>query len=330
MKQPASPALAPAVDEPSHLVQLLIPAGGLLALASCMSVAQAVTTVNASNAAERFADAVRFGAVLVVAVWMAWVLAGRMPHILPRQRLVYRLLVALGGTAFVYTTTPSSSVLAMNLGTAVYGCTLAWLAIEVCRKHGCPTRPGFRVANVEQRAQTWRVTSWAFLICLAGAVLGSSIEQALRYVGLEGAWAVGLDQRAALNADDPAAVALKFVATVAIEEIVIVAATATLLAAARRPAWQIYSSICLIEALLHAYMGLAAVAMAAFAAGHVWLYRRYGTFLPLVIGHATYNLGYVLPKWFAPAPYATVASLFLVLATVAGVAQRSPARTRTT
>lgn len=213
-------------------------------------------------------------------------------------------------------------MLARNLSAAVYGCVLAWLAIEVCRFLGLRLAGGFRTADAQQRAQTWQAVSLSFLISVLGSFAATWAERMLRSLGFDHALIVGLDQRSSIGVSGVPDSVLKFGMTVAIEVIVIVAATATLLAAARRPTWQIYSVIGLAEVVLHAYMGVPAITMIFYAAGRVWLFRRHGGFVPLVIGHAAFNLT-MLVKWSAPSPYVVVIDGLFVLAAVAGVAQRS-------
>jgi hypothetical protein len=77
---------------------------------------------------------------------------------------------------------------------------------------------------------------------------------------------------------------------VAIEDVVIVAATTALLTAVRRPAWQVYTLVCVPEVLLHAYFGLPAIGMILFAAGRVWLYRQYGRLLPFMVAHFVFDV----------------------------------------
>lgn len=115
-------------------------------------------------------------------------------------------------------------------------------------------------------------------------------------------------QMATLGVDNIGTLAIGLVSTVALEDVVIVAATIALLTAVRRPAWQIYTLVCVPEVLLHAYLGLPAIGMLVFAAGRVWLYRRYGRLLPFMAAHFTFDLvggGLMLmqglPFWYRPA-----------------------------
>ncbi|MDX3457096.1 hypothetical protein PV396_34955 [Streptomyces sp. ME02-8801-2C] len=57
-----------------------------------------------------------------------------------------------------------------------------------------------------------------------------------------------------------------------------------------RPAREICTLVCVLEVLFHAYMGLPAIGMVLYGAGHVWLYLRYRRLIPLMAGHAVFDL----------------------------------------
>ncbi|KFG09911.1 hypothetical protein IQ61_05855 [Streptomyces scabiei] len=302
----------------------LVSAGGLLALASCVSLAQGGAYV-VESAPEALAEWVRFGGALIVTVWLAGMVTARTASGL-RQRIPRWLGGAMSGVLFLYATTPASTMLAGDLGDAAYGCALAWLAVEVCRAHGVPLISGFGVADTEQLRRTWSVTSLSFLTCVFGSFFGTQAGQLLRTLGFDGALIVGLDQRSTLGVENATSGVFAFLATVVIEDVVIVAAVVQLLTAARRPAWQVYGVVCAVEVALHAYMGAVAFTIIVFAAGRVWLYQRYGGVLPLMIGHFAFNVT-VLAKWAAPAPYPHLINGVLVFAAVSGAAQlRTPGR----
>ncbi|MDX3067100.1 hypothetical protein PV518_33835 [Streptomyces sp. ND04-05B] len=295
----------------------LLPAGGLLALASGPSLAAGTTQV-VQSAPDALAEWVRFGGALIVTLWLAGLAIARTSH---GSRQIPQLLgFGLGGAFFLYTTTPASTSLAQHLGDAVYGCALAWLAVEVCRTQGVRLRPGCPVSDAEQRRRTWMVTSLSYLICVIWSFLNAQTVAGLRALGFDEALIVGLDQRSSLGVTTVADGVLAFVRTVAIEDVVIVAAVVTLLTAARRPTWQIYGVVCLVEVALHAYMGAVALTIAMYAAGRVWLYRRYGGVAPLVIGHLVFDLT-VLADWMAPASVSRLLAGGLAVAAVYGAAQ---------
>ncbi|WEH12328.1 hypothetical protein [Streptomyces sp. VNUA24] len=293
-----------------------------MALASGPSLAAGTARVG-PGAPDVLAEWVRFGGALIVTLWLAGAVITTTSH---GSRWPQLLGFGVGGAVFLYTTTPASTALAQHLGDAVYGCAVAWLAIEVCRSQGVRLRPGFAVSDAEQRRRTWMVTSLSYLICVVSGFLTAQITAVLRALGVDDALVVGLEQRSSIGVVTVADGVLAFVTTVAIEDVVIVAAVVTLLAAARRPAWQIYGVVCLVEIALHAYLGAVALTIAWYAAGRVWLYRRYGGVVPVVIGHFVFDLT-VLANWLAPAPVAHMLAGSLAVAAVCGAAQlRTPRR----
>jgi hypothetical protein len=166
------------------------------------------------------------------------------------------------------------------------------------------------------------------ILIILGGVLSAHGRQLLIGAGITSALITGLDQRSALGTSSPVPMALMDVGSVLIEQVVIVAAVSALLSAARRPAWEIYAIVGLVETVLHCYMGVSAVPLGFYAAGHLWLYRRYRAIAPLALAHAVYNIGVVEPKLWAPAPYPNVISALVSIVVAAGVARgldRSPA-----
>ncbi|WP_405969108.1 hypothetical protein OG496_00855 [Streptomyces sp. NBC_00988] len=97
-------------------------------------------------------------------------------------------------------------------------------------------------------------------------------------------------QMSAFGIDNLGTLTISAVSTVAFEDVVLVAAATALLTAVRRPAWQIYTLVCVPEVPLHAYLGLPAIGMLLLAAGRVWLYRQYGRLLPVMAAHFTFDL----------------------------------------
>ncbi|WNZ06236.1 hypothetical protein [Streptomyces sp. 11x1] len=289
-----------------------------MALASGPSLATGTTRV-VEAAPDVLAEWVRFGGALIVTVWLAGVVIARTSHG-SRRQIPQQLGFGLGGAVFLYTTAPASTALAQHLGEAVYGCALAWLAVEVCRSQGVRLRPGFAIWDAEQRRRTWMVTSLSYLICVVSGFLTAQITAGLQALGVGEALVVGLDQRSSIGVVTVADGVLAFVTTVAIEDVVIVAAAVTLLAAARRPAWQVYGVVCLVEIALHVYMGAVALTIALYAAGRVWLYRRYGGVVPLLVGHLLFDLT-VLANWTAPASASRLLAGGLAVAAVCGAAR---------
>lgn len=320
--------MTPSVSPPSAscapcgnpgLLRLLTLAGALVTLASGPSVATALTFINGSDGAPVLSPSdvagVDFTFLCVALAWLATALVCRGTDTSTRRRVGRYVLVALGGVVFLHTAASGSSA---QLDVA-YGMVLAWLAWEVCRANGVALRAGFAVATPEQRRTTWTLTSVALTVCLFGGVASAFGRQLLTLAGF-GSWlVVGMDQSVALNATSPLALTWLSVMTVLVEQVVLIGAVSRLLAAAGRPAWQIYATVGAVETVLHGYLGLAALAMGGYAAGHLWLYRRYQAVAPLAAGHALYNGAAALV--YAPAPLPFVTKVLLAVAAAIGASK---------
>ncbi|MBK3567057.1 hypothetical protein [Streptomyces sp. MBT62] len=249
-----------------------------------------------------------FGVAAIAFWWLCWLVFARTPlsRVTPRQRLLQRGAAVLAGAAGMIATAPFPIALAQVAGQAVSGCVLAWLALEVCRSHRVSLRTALPRTAVE-RLRDWQVAIMVFGVCVAGGALSFLLLQLIRWTGV-GVPVMKGSQMATIGADDFGTFAIGLVRTVALEDVVIVATTTALLTAIRRPAWQIYTLVCIPELLLHAYLGLPAIGMLVFAAGRVWLYRRHGRLLPFMAAHFTLDLvggGLMLmqqfPFWYRPA-----------------------------
>ncbi|MDX3523351.1 hypothetical protein [Streptomyces scabiei] len=302
----------PGADEfASGTRRLLVNAGVLLLLASCVSLTKVTLFADGMDGEQglpsSLVDCVQSSAALIGVLWLALLVCSRTslgdsPGA-RRPRLRHRLAVSAGVLVVVYATTPAAGALGQQAGRAVYACVLAWLAVEVCRGHGLPLRAGFLVADARQRRQTWHITSQAFLWCLAGTLATTLVARVLLASGIDGM--PDRDQRSLLGLDSAASVLTAVITTIAIEDIVILAAATTLFTAAQRPAWQLYTVIGLLEVVLHGYEGIPAIGVFVYAAGRIRLYRRYGYVVPLVISHAAYDL-IVVPISWLPKPYPLV------------------------
>ncbi|MFF5307617.1 hypothetical protein ACFY5F_50595 [Streptomyces sp. NPDC013161] len=250
----------------------------------------------------------QFTAAAVVFWWLCWLVFARTPlsQVTPRQRLLQRGAAALAAAAGMYATAPFPIALAQVVGNAVFSCVLAWLALEVCRAHRVTLRVALPRTAVE-RLRDWEITKLVLTVCIAGCALSFLLLHLIRWTGA-GVPVMKGGQMATVGVDNIGTLAIALVSTVALEDVVIVAATTALLTAVRRPAWQIYTLVCVPEVLLHAYLGLPAIGMLLFAAGRVWLYRQYGRLLPFMAAHFTFDLvggGIMLiqglPFWYRPA-----------------------------
>ncbi|WP_043684376.1 hypothetical protein [Streptomyces xylophagus] len=249
-----------------------------------------------------------FAVAAIVFWWLCWLVFARTPlsRVTPRQRLLQRGAAVLAGAAGMFASAPFPIALAQVAGHAVSGCVLAWLALEVCRSHRVSLRTALPRTAVE-RLRDWQVTIMVFGVCVVSGALSFLLLQLIRWTGA-GVPVMKGSQMATVGENDVGTLAFGVVSTVALEDVVIVAATTALLTAIRRPAWQIYTLVCIPEVLLHAYLGLPAIGMLVFAAGRVWLYRQYGRLLPFTAAHFTLDFGggglmlmQRFPFWYRPA-----------------------------
>lgn len=313
MRRP-SPKLSVLTDAPAR--QVVRHAIGLLLLACCFPlIVTALTSGHLYGLPLSLTTRTRYTAIwtqftvaAVVFWWLCWLVFARttLNQVTPRQRLLHRGAAALAGAAGMYATAPFPIPIAQVVGNDVFACALAWLALEVCRAHRVPLRIALPRTAVE-RLRDWEITQLVLTVCIAGGALSFLLLHLIRWTGA-GVPVMKGGQMATLGVDNIGTLAIGLVSTVALEDVVIVAATTALLTAVRRPAWQIYTLVCVPEVLLHAYLGLPAIGMLVFAAGRVWLYRQYGRLLPFMAAHFTFDLvggGLMLlqglPFWYRPA-----------------------------
>lgn len=249
----------------------------------------------------------QFSVATIVFWWLCWLVFARTPlsRVTPRQRLLQRAAAVLAGAAGMYATAPFPNALAQGAGQAVFACVLGWLALELCRTHRVSLRTSLPRTAVE-RLRDWQIANLVLTVSIAGGVLSFLLIHLIRWSGTDMPVMQG-GQMATLGVDNFGTLAIGLVPTVVLEDVVIVAATTALLTAIRRPAWQIYTLVCIPELLLHAYLGLPALGMLVFAAGRVWLYRQYGRLLPFMAAHFIFDLVggglmllHGLPFWYRP------------------------------
>jgi hypothetical protein len=231
----------------------------------------------------------QFAIAAVVFWWLSRLVIARTPlsRVTPRQRLVQRGAAVLGGAAAMLGTAPFPSPLAGLVGQTVFTCVLAWLALELCRTHAVSLRTSLPRTAVE-RLRDWKIADLVLNACIAGGFVSFLLLLLIRWTGVHGPVMRG-GQMSAVGVDNIGTLLIGLVSTVALEDVVIVAATTALLTAVRRPAWQIYTLVCVPEVLLHAYLGLPGIGMLLFAAGRVWLYRQYGRLLPFMAAHFVFD-----------------------------------------
>ncbi|MFF9436496.1 type II CAAX prenyl endopeptidase Rce1 family protein [Streptomyces sp. NPDC014735] len=100
-----------------------------------------------------------------------------------------------------------------------------------------------------------------------------------------------------------------------VEELLVTATAATVLAAARRPAWECVAASVLMRVLPHAYVGWPMAAGIPLGAAAVFLFLRYRKAAPLVIAHVAYNVITTLMV----VPLVAALLLSLLLAGITGI-----------
>jgi hypothetical protein len=302
---------------------MLASAAGLLVLASITPLYGSVLIVGTMYGVQWTPDALRplFPLQFCVGVIVFWWLCLRviarttLDRVSKQRRLLQRGAAVTAGAAAMIAARPP---VLEEAGAAVYPCVLTWLALEVCKVHGTSLDTSLRLATVEQRRETWQLTKWSFLACVAGGTAAGILVILLRVLDIDAIpvlpgdrlISAAADQQDILGNHGPGFI-VTTIFSVAIEDVVIVAATTALMTAARRPLWLIYTTVCVIEVVLHAYFGLAAIGFALFAAGRVWLFHRYRRLTPLIAGHAALDL---LGPLHSLPPLYRVSSLLLVAA----------------
>ncbi|MEU6230528.1 hypothetical protein [Streptomyces sp. NPDC047042] len=273
-----------------HVIGLLLLAS-LLPLASATAMVSAMYGVPWGRREALVLVIAQAGAAVVVFFWLAWRVIARTPldRVSQRRRLLQRGAAVACAIVAMYTAATPLSVLRADLGKAVFGCVLAWLALEVCRDHDVLVGTGLPT-TATQRLHEWKIAGNTLYACGVGALTVTVLTLLGRWFGIDGVPAMQGDQLSALGIGRFSSLALSVVWAVAIEDVVIVAATTALLAAIHRPAWQIYTLVCVLEVALHAYMGLPAIGMTLYGAGRVWLYLRHRRLIPLMAGHAAFDL----------------------------------------
>ncbi|MEV7393962.1 hypothetical protein [Streptomyces sp. NPDC091215] len=232
-----------------------------------------------------------FAAGAVVFFWLSWLVISRtsLDRVSQGSRLCQRGAVVICGAMSMCATALAPSTIGQRGALAMSGCTLAWLALEVCRAHGVSPLTRFPTSAAD-RLRDWRIAGAVVLTCVAGGDLANLLTVLLGWADIAGVPSLEGSQLGALGISTFAQATTTVVWAVAIEDVVMVAATTTLLTAIRRPTPEIYTLVCLIQVLVHAYLGLPAIGMAVYALGRIWLYRRYQRLLPLAAGHAAIDL----------------------------------------
>ncbi|KPI02980.1 hypothetical protein OK074_5130 [Actinobacteria bacterium OK074] len=344
-----SPSSLPQTGRPPEQGRPLVSAAGLLLLAVGPSMAlgamefAGMAGAHIPPAAERAVSiGSKTGAILVL-YWLVRAVTVRAA----RDRLSRRHRAGQTAGAAALGITAVSALMAggrlYEPGGALYELGLAWLAWEVTRANGltpgappAPPVAGHRPSGPDRhpparaflRGLCTRPGLWPFLVvtgqgvicCLLGILLNGLVTGAVQSTGL----VMHQDQMTTLGIHTPAQLAVEVVRAVAMEDVVVLGATVTLLAAARRPAWQIYAVIAVIEVLLHGYAGIPALTFALWAVLRVRLYLSHRLLLPLMISHAAWDL-VNSGSWYLPLAGQVLATgVLVVLCTIGVLGARGP------
>lgn len=160
----------------------------------------------------------------------------------------------------------------------------AWLCAQLAADAGVPLWQG----RLHQAVRRWDKKSLAAcVVVLAGHTLAATAEFWLGKLGPGPADQA--EQTSALGLHDPVMIAAQALAAGVREEFPLLALPAALMAAARRPVWQILLVVCVLRIVPHAYLGSSALGAAVFAAAALWMYRVTHQIGPIIIGHTLFN-----------------------------------------
>lgn len=255
--------------------------------------------------------------------WLNLLVIGRTPRSIPAaRRMTLRLLALAVGASAVATAVPDHGFSrSPSLGLFVFSASLVWLTLEICLRHGItPSRLGawpLRPATAERREE-WKNIADSTAVALAAGGGGAFVlVSVMQEAGLTRLVMPGTQQQA-LGIGGIREIASALIFTVVLEDLIMVAAVVALLTAAHRPAWEIYTIICLAEVAVHLYFGLPALAFLPYAWLRVRLYRRHAQVIPMLAAHLAFDtlgiLMWTLPFTFTERLLYTGAGIALFLA----------------
>ncbi|MFC4048254.1 hypothetical protein ACFOY4_01050 [Actinomadura syzygii] len=161
----------------------------------------------------------------------------------------------------------------------------AWLCSSIARDAGMPLWRGRLPSEIARRWDADAVAACA--VVLAGHSTAMILDT----------WVARLGPAVTDQAAQADATGLHYQALFAVqalsagvrEEIPLLALPAALMLVARRPAWQILLTVCVLRVLPHAYLGTSALSSVAFAAAAWWMYRATRRVGPIIVGHTLFN-----------------------------------------
>ncbi|MGI5204713.1 hypothetical protein ACQEU6_24415 [Spirillospora sp. CA-108201] len=158
----------------------------------------------------------------------------------------------------------------------------AWLCAQIAADANTPLWQGRLASKVTRRWDKDAVAACA--VVLAGHTIAMLSDTWITRLG-----PAVISQADATGLHNPVLFAAQALTAGLREEIPLLALPAALMAAARRPAWQILLAVCVLRVVPHAYLGTAALSSVAFAAAAWWMYRVTHRVGPIIIGHTLFN-----------------------------------------
>ncbi|MEV5707276.1 CPBP family intramembrane glutamic endopeptidase [Actinoallomurus sp. NPDC052274] len=156
------------------------------------------------------------------------------------------------------------------------------LATALARKHGLSISSfglGRPRGDHAMRRQADMVFWWGFRACFASNVAGFAVE----WMGLpHGSSTVHGHASVAVSVADRLAAGV-------CEEL-LMAVVVVVLAAARRPVWEIYALSMMMRVSYHLYYQAVAPSVLIIGIVNIWLYRRTGRLTPLILAHIAWDL----------------------------------------
>ncbi|WP_157430953.1 CPBP family glutamic-type intramembrane protease [Actinomadura macra] len=172
----------------------------------------------------------------------------------------------------------------------------AWLCAQIAADAGAPLWRGRLSCEIFRRWNMDAVAACA--VVFAGHTATMLLDDWITQLGP--AVADQAAQADATGLHNPIWFAAQALAAGIREEIPLLALPAALMAAARRPPWQILTVVCLLRAIPHAYLGTPALTTVVFAGVAWWMYRATRRIGPIIVGHTLFN---AIALFNSPAAY---------------------------
>ncbi|MYU06039.1 hypothetical protein GTY81_19555 [Streptomyces sp. SID8366] len=281
--------------------ELLVSAGGLLllgslptALGSTLSGFSVFGGMIWPHPVLTLVDTVNIATTALQLVWLTRLLTARRQEFRPAHRVFVILAVS------VLSTLTAWGLLQHPAGPSLHEypartVLLAWLCYELYRWHGIPlSAPAAAGSRAARWDDTWQMTQTVFSYCGIGGFSAFLTVLTLQSFGPQWLPVMRTSQLTAIGGFSASQVLLFGLAWTVVLEGSVIGTTAILLRAARRPSWQIYAIVAIVEIIFHAYFGVPALCMAVYAVlcTHFYLTRR--QVIPLLAGHALFDFAGLL------------------------------------